>query len=94
MSALMYGGQDSWSSSPAPENLWANYAAAAGADVGKWRACMSDRPHRDAVSADRQLGLRLGVDATPTIFVGRIKIVGVGSYENLAGAVRASLRDR
>ncbi len=94
MRAFLFSGQPEWGALSDPEKLWVKYAAAAGTDLEKWRACMSARSHSAAIESDRRLGLRLGVDATPTVFVGGRKIVGAVPYDTFAGAVRAELSSR
>jgi protein-disulfide isomerase len=88
---LLFNGQRHWGASSSPREIWAKYAAAAGADMGKWRSCMNARTYQSAVEADRKLGLRMGVNATPTIFVGSRKIVGAVPFRDLAAAVRAQM---
>lgn len=75
-----------------PHIIWENYAQAAGVDVSKWRSCMDSRQHQNEIEADRKLGLSLGVEATPTIFIGDQKIVGAVPFSVLANAVRVQLR--
>jgi protein-disulfide isomerase len=91
MRLSMFSGQSRWGSSSFPHEVWAKYAASAGVDVDEWRSCLNARTHRGAVEADRKLGVRMGVDATPTIFVGNRKIVGAVPFERLAAVVRAQM---
>ena len=92
MRRLLFNGQRQWGTSSVPQIIWENYAQATGADVGKWRSCMDSRQHQSNIEADRKLGLSLGVEATPTIFIGDQKIVGAVPFSVLANAVQAQLR--
>ncbi|MDP6365398.1 MAG: thioredoxin domain-containing protein [Nitrospinota bacterium] len=92
MRALVFGGQRRWSLSKAPQNIWATYAAATGTAMKKWRSCTYSRTHKKAIEADRTLGFNMGVNATPTIFVGNRKLVGAVPYRDLAAAVRTQLK--
>lgn len=94
MSSRIYQNQGRWSRSGSPADMWKKYAGWAKLDVAKWEACMSARTHRAAIETDRRLGLGLGVEATPTIFVGKRKLVGNLPLERLAAEVRAGLSRR
>ena len=91
MRTLMFNGQRGWSSSQSPQKIWAAYAASVGADMEKWRSCTESRTHQSAIEADRALGIRMGVNATPTIFVGTRKLVGSVPFRELAAAVRSQI---
>ena len=73
-------------------DVWEKYALAAGANVEKWRSCLASQDHRSAIEADKALGIRMGVRATPTIFIGKEKISGARSFNVLAAAVRAQIK--
>ncbi len=88
---MVFGGQEAWAASSSPDAIWTGYARGAGLDMEKWGGCVREGRHRAAIEADRRLGASLGVNATPTVFVGRAKLVGVPGYEELAEVVRAEL---
>lgn len=52
------------------------YADQAGLDVSKWETCYENQETRSEVEEDVQLGEDLGVDATPTFFVGGERLKG------------------
>lgn len=91
MHMLMLNGQRRWTLSQAPQKIWAKYARGVGADMAEWRSCMSAGTFRSAVSSDKNLGLRMGVNSTPTIFIGKKKLVGSVPFKALAMAVRAQM---
>lgn len=53
----------------APVQKFIDYARDLGLDVGKFEACLRSDEHTEVVSANRALGLKLGVNATPTIYM-------------------------
>jgi protein-disulfide isomerase len=91
MRTLIFNGQREWGLSSSPDNVWEKYAGAAGANVQEWKACFSSRKYRSEIQKDVELGKSMGVEATPTIFVGNQKIVGAVPYQTLAEAIRKQL---
>lgn len=92
MRTFIFNGQRRWGTASSAIDIWEKYALAAGANVDKWRSCMASQEHRSAIEADRNLGMRMGVRATPTIFIGKERIEGAGSFNALAAAVRAQMK--
>ena len=92
MRTFLLNGQRRWSTATSAINVWEKYALAAGANVEKWRSCLASQDHRSAIEADKALGIRMGVRATPTIFIGKEKISGARSFNVLAAAVRAQIK--
>lgn len=66
-------------------HLWAR-AERLGLDLERFEADRRSRAVADRVQRDFQSGVRAGVVATPTLFVGGRKIAGVPSREDLVGA--------
>jgi protein-disulfide isomerase len=58
-----------------PGNLRA-YAAEVGVDVEAFNRCLESHKHRDAVTADIEVGSKLGVTGTPTFYVNGALLVG------------------
>lgn len=56
--------------------VYSQYASTLGLDVEKFEKCVSDRTYRQAVQADSDFALNLGVSSTPTFFVNGLAIVG------------------
>lgn len=61
--------QQRWSSMRNATGHFRELAAELGLDTGAFRACLESDRHADVVTANRQLGERLRVGGTPTIFV-------------------------
>jgi protein-disulfide isomerase len=72
-----------------PDDLTAA-AREARLDTAALAACQRTPAARAGVDADRNEGLRRGVEGTPTLFVGNKKIVGAPPYEMLRGEIRAA----
>jgi len=56
--------------------VYSQYAATLGLDVEAFESCMSNRTYAQAVQADSDFALNLGVNSTPTFFVNGLAIVG------------------
>jgi len=62
--------QSNWSfERSAPVQKFIDYARELGLNVGDFEACLRSDRHTDVVSANRALGLNLGVNATPTVYM-------------------------
>ena len=68
----LFAHQSTWSlSQGSPMNAFESYAATVGLDVNDFANCLDSDRHADVVSANLRLGMELGVNGTPTIFVSR-----------------------
>lgn len=72
------------------------YAETLGLDTAAFETCFSERRYRDAVMAERDTGVQLGVNSTPTIVVNGQIVQGaserlVPTFEHIAAAVEAAL---
>ncbi|MFZ3201273.1 MAG: DsbA family protein [Candidatus Acidiferrales bacterium] len=68
MNDSIFGDQEAIST----ENVWdklVGFAAQAGLDTDAFKTCMTSPEALKAVEADRQQGIDMGVDSTPTVFV-------------------------
>ncbi len=61
--------------------VYSQYAAALGLDVEKFESCVNNRTYQQAVQADSDFALNLGVNSTPTFFVNGLAIVGAQPLE-------------
>lgn len=67
---LLFRNQASWSPSPsAPLGDFESYAEQIGLDEGDFKGCLNSDRHAEVVTANRQLGVELGVSGTPTLYV-------------------------
>ena len=66
-------------------------AAAIGLDQGKFNQCLASGAEAARVNRDREDGKALGVNATPTFFVGRQVVSGVPDFDELSRMVDQEL---
>jgi protein-disulfide isomerase len=68
----LFAHQSTWSASSGPPvSTFEGYAATIGLDVDDFAGCLDSDRHADVVSANLRLGIELGVDRTPTVFVSK-----------------------
>lgn len=75
------------------------FAESLGLDMQAFRACFDASFYRDEISAEKQAGMALGIDSTPTIVVNGKIVRGaaanlIPSYEMIAAAIEAALADQ
>jgi len=56
--------------------VYSQYASALGLNLEKFENCINNRTYQQAVQADSDFALNLGVNSTPTFFVNGLAIVG------------------
>ena len=66
----IFEGQAEWASERDATTIFRRYATEVGLDPAKYDACMSAARYAGRIQASHQEGLRLGVNSTPTLFVG------------------------
>lgn len=68
--------QDTWKnlSAEARQNQFEQYAQALGLNVDQFRADLAGEKVAAKINFDRSLGLKVGVDSTPTVFINKEKI--------------------
>jgi protein-disulfide isomerase len=64
-------------------------ADAAGIDRAEWDACVARNDVRGPITSRTQAAMGNGVSSTPTLIVNGQALVGVPSYEQLAGLIRS-----
>jgi len=75
----LFGAQQEWSGQSDPFSSFVGYAADLGLNRGDFRSCLGSDEHAEVVSANIELGRRLGVGGTPGIFLD----TGEGSGERI-----------
>jgi protein-disulfide isomerase len=65
----LYRNQVRWAPSTNPVGIFVDYAATLGLDEGAFEGCLNSDEHAELVSANLELGNRLGVGGTPTILI-------------------------
>ena len=97
----LYENQDAWSNVDASKrtDTFAGYAESIGLDVEKFRSDLSDAKITAKISRDRALGNKLGVNSTPTLYLGSEKLTDEevsdliqGTGEKLKAKIDAKLK--
>ncbi len=93
MHALMYENQPEWAHSPASRaGTFRDYARSLGLDMAAYDEAIADAATLDRVSRDRDEGLALGVDGTPTFFLDGRKIQPA-SVEEFRSLIETAIAD-
>lgn len=77
----LFNSQESWSPQGDASGAFLDLAADLGLNREAFKGCLESDKYADVVSANQQLGLRMGVGGTPTIFVH----LGEGGVRRLGG---------
>jgi protein-disulfide isomerase len=67
------------------------YAAELGLDMAKFKAAMDSGKFKDQVDADQKLGESVGVQGTPSMFIGAERIENPADFDSVAAAIDAAL---
>jgi protein-disulfide isomerase len=91
---VLFARQTEWTfAESAPLGQFEEFAGLVGLDTKAFEACLNSQQHADLVSANRKLGDNLGVNATPTVFIGT-RSLGPGEWndwERVRAAVQREL---
>jgi protein-disulfide isomerase len=82
--AMCAGDQDAYwqyheklfSSESLGTNTYIGYAQDLGLNMSAFEACLSDHTHQQAIQADSDFAINLGVRSTPTFFINGLAVVG------------------
>lgn len=66
---LVFRNQARWSPANMPTSAFEDYAAEVGMDEGEFASCLNSDRHADVVTANMELGNRMGVGSTPTVLL-------------------------
>ncbi len=90
----LFSSQRDWS---AKSDATASFFALAddlGLDAGDFKSCLQSEKYADVVSANQQLGFRLGVGGTPTLFVktadGQVNRLGGFQFSDVQAVIDAA----
>lgn len=90
MHDILFERQDAWATSPTARSVFASYATELGLDAEQFSKDILDTQVRSKVTNDYRLGMKAGVQGTPTFFLNGTRMEGVRSYgEFLAQVDRA-----
>jgi protein-disulfide isomerase len=84
---VLYGRQNRWSRARDASSEFTGYAAEVGIDRGAFDACLRSDRHAEEVTRNQRLGVQLGVEGTPTIFVNGRRLPAPPDYRQLEALV-------
>lgn len=89
---VLFARQGEWSyERTAPTERLTQYATYVGLDQGEFSSCLNSDRHADVVTANKLLGEQLGVNATPTIFIGQRSFPQWSNYEAMREAIERQI---
>ena len=76
MHDALYLNQNSWSSASTKDrnDSFASYAGSVGVNVDQYTKDLTSKKVADKIARDRAIGKKVGVDSTPTVFIGSDKM--------------------
>lgn len=72
----LFSNQREWLKADAALNPFLNYASELELDLNKFAVCMADEEISEKVSREKESGKKMGVNATPTFFIGGKHFIG------------------
>ncbi|MEK7548370.1 MAG: thioredoxin domain-containing protein [Patescibacteria group bacterium] len=78
---LLFANQDTWSKSDKPKEIFISLAKQLNLDAGEFEKQLSSAEAEDLINKDKDYGLALGVNSTPTFFVNNQKVTGAQTVE-------------
>lgn len=94
MHDVLFARQSEWAGERNPKGRFVGYARVLGLDVGAFESCFGSRRHRDAIRRSYERGVQLGVQSTPTFFVGRQLVRGAATYDDFVRILENALAAR
>jgi protein-disulfide isomerase len=65
----LFRNQARWSSASMPSSAFEQYASDVGIEAGPFKSCLNSERYADVVTANMELGQRMGVSGTPSVFL-------------------------
>jgi protein-disulfide isomerase len=87
----LFGQQEEWSPMPAPASTFQKYAKEIGLDEEVFASCLADQRFLRKVQDDEAEGERLGVEGTPTFFIGNKRFVGAMEFADWEAEIEEML---
>ena len=91
MYRLLYTNQNDWVNSADPMSVLVGYATQLKLDVNRFKTEVSANKYSDVIEQDKQDGLALGINSTPTFFINGVREVGIQSFADFKARVDAAL---
>jgi protein-disulfide isomerase len=91
MYRLIYANQKDWATSSDPMSVLVGYATQLKLDVNRFKSEVSDNKYSDIIEQDRQDGVSLGVNSTPTFFINGVRAGNIQNFADFKARVDAAL---
>ncbi len=91
MHDLLFKNQDQWADSSSPEPFFEQYAQVLGLNLTQFKDFVKNKKGDAAIQRDIAEGNKLGVNATPTIFINGKGISGLPTHDQLKARLDAAL---
>jgi protein-disulfide isomerase len=87
---ILFTEYDDWVNLPDPTSVFIGYATKAGLNVSKFTNDLSSTTLRDKVAAERDEGIDIGINSTPTFFVNGKVIKTPSSYDEFKTIIQSA----
>ncbi len=91
MYGLIYTGQNDWVNSADPMSILVGYAAQLKLDVNKFKAEVTANKYDNIIQQDKQDGVAIGINSTPTFFINGVKEIGIQSVSDFKARIDSAL---
>ncbi len=91
MYRLIYANQDTWVNSADPMSILVGYATQLKLDVERFKSEVTANKYNDIINQDKQDGIALGINSTPTFFINGVRATGVQDFADFKARVDAAL---
>ena len=73
------------------QDAYIQYATELGLNVDSFKTCISENRYADAIDADVQFAVSIGVQSTPSFFINGIPLIGAQPYQKFQQVIDAEL---
>jgi len=88
----LYDLQDTWSKLPSPNDYFSSLAKDSGLTQDRFAKCLSTDLAQNKIKQDMQEAASMGLESTPTFFIGRLRYDGVMAAAEWKTALDAQLK--
>ena len=91
MYRLIYANQNDWVNSVDPMSVLVGYATQLNIDVNRFKSEVAANKYSAVIEQDKQDGLALGVNSTPTFFINGTRVNGIQNFNDFKARVDTAL---
>lgn len=88
---LIFSNHTDWTELKDPTDVFVGYASRLGLDATQFKTDLASTTLKDHVNADKDDGIRIGINATPTFFLNGKAIVNPANYEQFKAIIDAAV---